>query len=237
MKLSDIFSLLSTGEFSNLYMGGDANDGIPTAEYPTVVNHINLALTDLHTRFPLKEKEVIIQQYENITMYKLHSDYAESNTSSTKDPKYIKDSADSPFLDDILRIERAYKENGDEVSLNDYGVANSWYTPSWDTLQIPFPVSTNTANLIFRATHPVLVGTTEIVPTTVEVDLPYSFVNALLMFVASRQFAGKPNQDTQALSMAYYQKYELACTQLEKYNVANDSDAITNNKLEINGWV
>ena len=190
MYLSELFSLLSTGEFSGLYIGGEDNEGIPTSEYPTVANHINLGLTDLFTRFPLKEKEVIIQQYDDITMYKLHSDFAETNTVSTEDPKFIKDTATDPFLDDIIRIERAHQEDGTEIPLNDYGASDSWFTPSWDTVQIPTPVSTNTANFIFRAMHPKLVVTESTDPATVVVDIPFTFVNALLMYVASRQYAG-----------------------------------------------
>jgi len=237
MYLSELFNLLSTGEFSNLYVGGEDYEGIPTAEYPGVINNINLALTDLHTRFPLIEKEVVIQQYDNITMYKLHSDFAEQNSESTENPKYIMDTVEDPFEDIIIRIERGHQEDGTEVPLNDYGAKVSWYTPEYNTIQIPEPVGTNTAHIIYRANHVKIPASASTDPDTTVVNLPYTFVNALLMYVAYRHYAGKPNQETQAVSASYYQKYETACALLRQHNVMNDGDSVTNTKLETNGWV
>ncbi len=71
MKLSEFFDLLEYGELANLPLSGniDSPKGIREQDYPVLISHLNLALTDLHTKFNLKEREVAVQQYEPIVYY------------------------------------------------------------------------------------------------------------------------------------------------------------------------
>ena len=49
MRLSDIFDALGSGELANLHLV--ENNAIIPNKLPIVLNAINLALTDLHTKF------------------------------------------------------------------------------------------------------------------------------------------------------------------------------------------
>ena len=54
MLLSDIFEQLTMGEVSQLSLGGTNEGGVLPQDYPKIVPHINLALTEIYKRFNLK---------------------------------------------------------------------------------------------------------------------------------------------------------------------------------------
>lgn len=229
MTLQDLITTLTNGELVQIRIDIDAGD------QPQLIRYISMGLTELYTRFPLKDGEVTIQQYDNITMYTLSSEFAESNTDSTATTKFIVDKND-PFIDDIIRVESAFNEIGIPVPLNDYSCADSLFMASYNTLQIPAPVSTNSTQLIYRANHPAL-DPDVVDPSTVDIELPDSLLTALLFYVGFRYHSFDMTQDAQAVSMAYYQKYIAELQMLEKLNVLNDSDTDTNIKIQLGGWV
>lgn len=233
MLLSEVFTYLAQGELRNLTLGGDGNGIIPEKHYPTIIGHINLALTELHTRFPLKERELMVQQFDELEFYKLSSEYSVS--SGTADTLYIIDTVANPFTNDIIRLETAFNEIGEEVPLNDYTDNRSIFTPAYDFVQIPEPVGTNTTVFIYRANHTMIpLDTTD--PTTVQVDIPYTFLEALMFYVAYRAYSNKSGNEGQAMSSTYKIKYESACEFLQQHNAANDSYTLLNNKPSMNYW-
>ena len=104
MLLADLFSYISTLDSSSINIGGDDNGDIASNHYPKVINAINLAMIDLYTEFPVKVRGMTIQLYSHITEYYLDSDYAATNTESTEVYKYITDTANNPFTDDVIHI-------------------------------------------------------------------------------------------------------------------------------------
>lgn len=236
MLLSTLFSQLSYGEISQLAIGGKGSGTIPEDKYGALISHINIGLTKLHTRFPLKEEEVFIQQYEHITEYKLHSDYALSNDESTEAYKYIVDNPENPFKDDIIRIEQVYDEVGLEIDVNDSTSQHeSIFISSYDTIQILYPVAENAVSVIYRANHALIPLTTTDIES-VEIDIPPSLEEALMSFVASRCHSVRSNQEAVSESSFYYAKYSALCREIEQKNLLNNSQNITNTRLEQNGW-
>jgi len=186
MILADIFEQLSHGEFRSTALGGSQASGIMEKDYPKVIPFINLGLTELYKRFPIKSKTVLIDQLEQVSTYYLHPDYAQTNTSSTK-TKYIRDSSFDPFVsaDDVLKIEAVYDEKGVEYYLNDPKQVHSVFTPSSNSIQIPFNESGNTMEVKYRANHPTLTAEGESVLEQ-EVELPMGYMEALLNYIAGR---------------------------------------------------
>ena len=88
MKLIEVFDQLTASELSTLYIGGAEAGQITEANYPTVVKHINLALTALYKRFFLKEGRVDLAMVSGRSVYPIHSKYAVSNTKSREPVKY-----------------------------------------------------------------------------------------------------------------------------------------------------
>ena len=237
MKLSEVFEMLQYGELANVSMSGDIDEpsGIRVEDYPTLISHINLALTDLHTKFNLKEREVVIQQYDEISFYNLESKYAVSNSDSLEPIKYIIDSEDNLFNDDIIRINSIYDEGGNELPINDENADNSIYLNSYKRIQIVQPVSENSIFILYRANHNKLDSKNP--DLNAEVELPAYCIEALLSYVASRVHSQRTSQEAQATAVNLMSKYNMICTQLEEKNVLYNSPSNTNFKLGDRGWV
>lgn len=234
ITLEDIFEALAYGELSQLAISKAGKINI--ADQPQVISAINLALTALFSRFPLLEKEVIIQQYAHITEYILDVQYAQSNPISIDVPKYIVDSVTRPFLDDVIRITAAYDEAGKEVTLNDLSDDSGWFTPSYNSIQIPFPNSDNTSVLTYRAKHPKIPLTVSN-PATVEVMMHTSLVEALLAYIANRIHTARGGEPAMKQAQQCLAKYEDICMQAELRNLLHTNDSAGNLKLYKGGWV
>lgn len=247
MKLKEVFDQLTYGELSQMAIGGNAMGEISEANYPAVIAHIRLALTALYKRFPLKENRMVLQLQQGVLQYEINSKFAVSNTKSKSPLKYILDETNS-FKDDILKIERVYTGRGYELSLNEGSDALTLTTPSAFVLRVPTAIVhklpdtpehflTDTLELVYRANHPMIeVGLGYFDPERIEIELPYSHLEPLLLFVASRMNnpAGMSNEFHAGNS--YYAKYEAACQQLEQYNLRVDQGSQSTG-IQRGGWV
>lgn len=234
MRLSTIFDQLTYGELSSLALGGIGNSGILEKHYPKVIANINLGLTELHKRFILKTSEVMVQQADHIQNYELHSRFAETNELSLEPVKYIMDSVYKPFQDDVLKIEQIYTEIGQEVCLNNLKEPCSYFTPSYNVVQVPAPDVANAMLVIYRADH-VRIELRDQDPSMIEVDLPSTHLEALLFYVASRIHSGLSGEGIQE-GNNYLAKFEASCRKIEELSIMN-KDNTTNTKLEDSGWV
>lgn len=226
MTLQDIFDQLTYGELSQLSIGGGEAGAISEANYGRVLAHINLALTALYKRFPLKEDRVRIPVVHNQLVY----------------PTLI-------VAPSLLKIERVLTDTDFELALNDEADAYSVFTPTASSLRVPadivnqivdLPDRYKTAGLmvVYRANHPKIVQSLGYFdPTRVKVQLPDSHMEPLLLYVASRmntpmgtgQFEGQAGNN-------YYAKYEASCQSIETSNLKVDQGS-QNTRLRSNGWV
>ena len=223
MKLIEIFNHLTYGELSQLNIGGSDVGEISEANYPRVVSHVNLGLTALYKRFPLKQNRVTIELVNGIFTYTLTAG-------------------------DIHKVEAVYTEGGWELGLNDEADIHAISTPSATVLRVP-PVIvlkaldldpkliTSTLEVVYRANHPVInpeLGTFD--PYTYDIELPYSHLEPLLYYVASRvnNPIGMVNEFNAGNN--YAAKYEQACQLLEVKNLNVDQGSQTD-KLHKKGFV
>ena len=246
MKLSEIFSQLSYGEFSQLSIGSGSMGEISEANQARVVAHINLGLSSLYTRFLLKQRSVKLALQVDRLVYPLTRAYAASNDESSEPVKYLWDSSLDPFLGDVLKIEEVKTAYGIEMPLNSRGKL-TLTTPTLNSLafpqaiveqspELPEELKTTWVNVFYRASHPIIdpfVGTFD--PEVYEVELPYSHLTALLYFVASRVHnpIGMINEFHSGNS--YAAKYEAECQRLELTNIRID-EIDQESKLVRNGW-
>ena len=246
MKLSEIFAHLSSGELSQLSIGGGTSGEISEINQGRVVSHLNLGLMALYTRFLLKERRVRVALQPDRLIYPLSRLYAASNTASLEPVKFIWDNSTDPFLDDVLKIEQVFSAAGSEMPLNGR-TQYTLTTPTSSSLSVPQEIVDQSPELpeclkttwimvAYRASHPIIdtqAGTYD--PESYEVELPYSHLMALLYFVASRTHnpIGMINEFHSGNS--YAAKYEAECQRLELANVRIDSIS-QENKLERNGW-
>ncbi len=238
MKLSEIFSQLSYGELSQTHLGGAGEGIIDEANYPKVLAHINMGLTALHTRFPLKEGSLLLQTIPGMMTYLLNSRFSVSNQRSREAVRTIQDTPSAIFKDDIHKVERVYLDTH-ELGLNDEANPLSCFTPSAHVLQVPKEVVEDAPLLkvVYRANHvPITVGMGLFDPARVEVDLPYSHLEPLLLYVASRVSNPMGMSNEFHAGNSYAAKYEAACQLLERVNLRVDQGS-QNTRLERNGWV
>lgn len=236
--LEELFNDLQYGELSQFSVTGDIDDpmtGISPADYPAVISHLNKALTAIHTRLPLRDRELTLQPYEELSFYVLSSEYAISNDESMEPIKYIIDTEERPFIDDVLGITAVYDEGGCKLPLNDENDCKSLYLNNYRTLQVPNPSEDDTLFVTYRANHPKIEPDAD--PATTEIDIPDYCIEPVLFYIASRMYARSNDQGAAARSIEMVQKYELFCTEIERRNVLNNYNNNTNLKLERRGFV
>ncbi len=247
MKLSEIFSQLTYGELSQLNIGGGDVGVINASNYDQILSHINLGLIALYKRFPLKESRLLIQLEAGRISYPLHSSYAVNNRRSRETSRFIIDTAMESFEDDILKVERVLTDLGVDLDLNNEANIYSCFTPSATVLRIPSALAnsdinmpewlfTDTLEIVYRANCiPIVKPVGLFDPTRVEVELPYSHLEPLLFYIASRinNPIGMTNEFHAGNS--YAAKYEQSCVQLEQKNLQVDQGS-QGNKFSNNGW-
>lgn len=187
MRLSDIFDALGSGELANLHLV--ENNSIIPDKLPIVLNAINLALTDLHTKFLLKRELVKINIEPTIDTYKI--------------------------------------TNGDfiEVLNSDMnGIQYSLLNPN--TLYVKADKPT-VVTIEYKASHRKL--TEEDILEDSEVNLPLSYLNALLYFIGSRMYVSVVNQLDGDLneSARYASMYQAELLTLTNQGI--DVDRLNNN--------
>lgn len=213
MNLGDLFKRLSYGPFSNIALGGDGNGTILVGKQPAVVQHINDALIQLHSRFILVEKELVITQVEGQTLYPLTDEAT-----------------------DVLKVMSVSNINGVELPLNEDGEPDSVFTPDLQTLQVPTPINDAPLFVIYQAKpaplsiDPINTGATIAVP---DVLLP-----ALTHYVAYLVYSGMNGQEHQVIAQNHLTMYDNQCVQVIERDLVSSSIVVNdNNKLHDRGFV
>jgi len=239
MNLLNVFKDLSYGELRNNSIGNlipDDNESEPDPkDYAQILSHLNRGLDRLYGRFFLASQEIYIQQQEAVETYILDSLYAESNTASVIpiEDRYIADSVANPFLDNVLKIETCFDEEGNLLFLNDATEVLSLFTPTFKSIQMPWPNEFNAVAIQYRAKHIPVVWTAGMDAELVEVAVPDSLYEALLNFIAYR---ASPKMDGGAEAMAYLALYEQICKQVEKEGLYIQTEP-GNWRFDCHGWV
>lgn len=248
MKLAEIFSQLASAEFSQLGFLDQETRSIPEDYWNTMIDHTNLGLVALYKRFLVKESRFTIRLVEDRTDYYLKSRFAVSNESSTEPIKFIEDDPMAPFKDDIGKVERVYTDSGTEMLLNDLNNVMSLHTPTLHTLRVPIDIvnrvsilperyKTSTLQVNYRALPKKIVrGLGYFSPDRVEVELPEQYLQALLLFIASRAHNPIGMMNEFHSGNSYAQKYEMECQRLEGENIRVDQVG-NSDRLYVNGWV
>lgn len=222
MKLSEIFAQLSYGELSQISLGSSEMGGIDEGNYPRLLAHINMGLLALYKRFPLKEGRTTLTMQAGVQSYPLDAE-------------------------NVLKVERVYTAGGWELGLNDESDPYACFTPSAHILRVPSEVAaqhmelpdhlkTPTLEVVYRAGHPVLTASIGFDPEQVDVELPYSHLEPLLYYVASRVNNPMGMSNEFHAGNSYSAKYEASCQQLEMVNLRVDQGS-QNSRLQRNGWV
>jgi hypothetical protein len=217
MTLQEIFDLLTFGELAQLSIGGGEAGIIDDSNMAKVLPHINLGMTALYKRFKLKESSLVLPLVSGQLIYPLTQP-------------------------DVMKIERIISPTGIEISLNDPDDPQGCSTTSDRTLVISSYLTEiakyESLTVIYRANHPKLMAEDGYVDVdTLTIELPDSYIEPLLYFVAARLLSSTGSGQFEGLaSIQYLQKYEAACKQLTDWNPqAAPSREVP--RIQLGGWV
>ncbi len=227
MKLIDIFNQLAYSELRNVFIGSgpidDGEDGMPAANMHKFLPSIQAGLTELHTRFLLRE----------------------GTTSVTLDgsASYTVESTAGEALMKVERIYGTYNSKEYEIPLNEVGNDAAIRTSTQDTLLVPtdtekapWLLETTVLSVVYRADHAEIDATSAIsAPVTYTINLPSTHLRALTLFCASQAMNPMGSGGEFHEGNNYWARFEAACTQLVTHNMQIDSN-YENDKLESRGF-
>jgi len=218
---------------NNLYQFNMAKN----EQFPAIINALNLELTQLYSRYPVLEKEVAFRRFPEISMYHLTRRYCRSNDESKELYKYILDTKDNPFLGDVLKIENAYTESGQHIVLNDNNNPRAWFTPSFDTIQIPntTDIDTRIAIIGYKAKPEYIDPNT----TDFEKDIyiPSYLEEPMIYGVTMRVAERLPTQTGMQVVQMAQAKYKELCDNVDTLNLFHENNVSTNIKLGMRKFV
>lgn len=237
MKITEIFQQLESGELAQQQSLYHIETGVKPEHYKDFINHINLGLTKLYTRFDIRTKDCFVQMMNGIAEYDLTWPHAKTNTSTVDAAaiKYVIDSPYKPFGDDVLRITKVFTEIGEELPLNDLTEPKSVFTTGQRTLQIPWKVDGDVVNVMYRAQHDKIKIANYDSINEIEVYLPDVYLEPLLNFIAARYFMSIGGKSGTPTGQMFMQKYRESCQELELYGVPNQ-DHSESNDYDQGGW-
>ena len=231
MNLTDLYERLAYGELSNLSLVEDGS--IREEEQGKIVMHTNAALTALHTRFPLKDNTLILDQKGYLTTYSLTSKYALSNYVDNAPHSFYINDLGRPFEDDVLRITEVWDAYGEKLPLNDPHMWRSVFTPNVNVLQIPHPVEGQVISVQYQANHPKVSAAT---PEQV-IDIPPFLERAVTLFVAGSVLSHMNTVENTAKGAEHLRAYELICVEVVALELVATGGTTSGFRFEKNGWV
>ena len=218
---------------NNLYQFNMAKN----EQFPAIINALNLELTQLYSRYPVLEKDVAFRRFPEISIYHFTRRYCRSNDESKELYKYILDTKDNPFLGDILKIENAYTESGQHIVLNDNNNPRAWFTPSFDTIQIPntTDIDTRIAIIGYKAKPE------HIDPNTTDFEkdiyIPSYLEEPMIYGITMRVAERLPTQTGMQVVQMAQAKYKELCDNVDTLNLFHENNVSTNIKLGMRKFV
>ncbi len=250
MFLSEVHEQLCSGELSKLYEGEGAT--LEPSSLPKINALIQGGINDLNKKFSIRENEVLVRPRKGKELYEL----VPANAVTSGSPgAFIIDSAENPYVGDLMQIHRITDEHGCSMWLNQdiammhpvdniFGNRPSIFTyeginlASYNTLRLPKDHDMGDLLIHYKAKMKPL--DTSVDPDKCFIELPDHFLNALVLYVASRKY-NPMGAETIGRGMFhegnnYWSKYTEECNDL-KANLGSIASTGETTNFQRNGWV
>lgn len=247
MFLEEVHEQLCSAELSKLFEGdGDVLKGLPKTNAI-----IQAGIHDLNKKFAIKEGELLVRPVKGKELYEL----IPANAVSSGNPDaFIMDTLVDPFLGDVMQVFRITNASGLSLWLNTdvavphvtesiYGAVPSRYTheginfASYNTLKLHKNHDLGDFLVQYKARmKPMdLSGS----PASTYIELPDHFLNALVIYVASRKY-NPMGAETIGRGMFhegnnYWTKYQEECNDL-KANLGSIASTGETTSFQRGGW-
>lgn len=234
LTVEDIFRVLSYGPLATLALGNDGDGTIREKDRSRLIGFINETLSRLYTRFPLKERDLVLELHSHITNYKLDSRHARTRMEEFPDEEmFILDLPEKPFADDVIRILSVYDIWGKRMALNDDSNLDSLYTPYPTTLQVSNPYQKGYLSVQYQASHPKL----DYNDLTQEIDIPNNLEGALINFISYLVFSSVGTQEASMKAQEYLGMYEAICSEVELNSFSDGTNTPSVHVFDKRGFV
>lgn len=176
-----------------------------------VLGYLNLGITELYKRFPLRVDEAIVTLKDNKTEYKVDGTDAD-----------VSMPADSQFM----WLVSAYQEVEDTettefdtilMPVNEEDNPLSLQTVAWNTVQIPLSITGAYVSLIYVAA-PIYYTMGDL---TEQLPLPPQMIEPLLEYIA---YQAKSSIGTIQDTALAYQEFEASCSRVEMRGMITSDD-------------
>lgn len=230
MNLQDIFDHLVYGELHTVALGKVINGEIPEENKKRLLTHINAGLDAIFGRFNLREERLKLLLTPEKTRYVISPRHAISNPAGAPE-RYIDDTS-VPFDYKFYKLLNVHDKQ-------DNSLLTATVQPRYNIIELPEAVtlSDEYLTLTCRAGHRRLTEIDLAIPSEfVDVELPYSHLEALGYFIASRVMNPIGMQDEMGQGINYSMKFEAACRVLEDQGFQLDLN-LEHTRAERGGWM
>ena len=202
MTIQNAIDLAASTKLKNIAVAKDV---------AAVLGYLNLGITELYKRFPLRVDEAIINLREMKSEYKLDG----------TDPD-----VEMPDNSELMWIVAAYQEVEDtdynelvalELPLNEEENPLSLQTVAWNTLQVPMSIADAHISLIYVAV-PELYTVDDLAE---QLPVPRQMVEPLLEYMA---YQAKSSIGTVQDTALAYQEFEASCSRIEMRGMITADD-------------
>ena len=202
MTIQNVIDLAASTKLKNIAVAKDT---------AAVLGYLNLGITELYKRFPLRVDEAIVTLKDNKTEYKVDGTDAD-----------VSMPADSQFM----WLVSAYQEVEDTettefdtvlMPVNEEDNPLSLQTVAWNTVQIPLSITGAYVSLIYVAA-PIYYTMGDL---TEQLPLPPQMIEPLLEYIA---YQAKSSIGTIQDTALAYQEFEASCSRVEMRGMITSDD-------------
>ena len=235
MQVSELLERLSYGELSNLAISNNGNGTIIEAQQPKIISYTNEGLLRLYSRYVLEESDVLVQLYDSITLYNLLPafavHYVPGSEEFSEPIRYLLDTADAPFKDEVIRITTLFDNYGQHIPLNDEERHDSCFSPQVKVLQVPDPISDKVITVRYQKRHSKLNG-----ELTQIITCPDVLLGALTSYIAYKVYSHMNSVESNAKAQEFNANFEQICNEVMDRDLVSSSVSQTNTRFARGGW-
>lgn len=234
MKLSTFFQNIAVNELKATSLIEPGSFTIEPTYLPTVIQSLNQALDYLFTTFRLKENQLILELRQGQSYYYIDEIYCKSNINSSHD-KYICDTIEKPYTDDLVQILSVSQLDGKVLSLNDEFSPTGVHTPEYNCIHVPAINNNKHLVIVYQARHPV-VKLTEPLDSNFVINIAPAYEVILQTYVACLLLQSMGGNNLQ-ISNVFFAKFNTLLESLQRQGIGSNTISGINIKPQLGGWV
>jgi hypothetical protein len=213
MTVADVIEYAKYGELAQLGVVAQlkSNDPIEVVDAEKqVLSYINLGLLELHKRFNLNTKRLVVTMVTGTSTYTITAT-------------------------DFNKVLEVYDYTGTKLLLNETTDSDSITTPTYNTLSVPNAATGEDITIVYNASPTTLAWSTPL--SGVTVPLPPVMLEALLHYIGYRAH-GAINGNVDGENNTHYMRFEASCKKMTDIGIGISIDTPLENGtlLEEKGW-